>query len=399
MAENKLSAGFPNLLRIRRMSDLKCPDCQVQMAPFSCENIVIDKCLKCGGIWFDSRELGIFIESLRSFDLSKIEILFRPPERDAYHVSVCPRDEDTLTEGYHSYGSKVRVHRCNRCKGVWLPEAEAVNLIEMAKVSQAIEPEMKKLAESLVEYEKDNQRWRDLKTTGDELSQDVRWRGYFGLPFGWTYFGVILPLWDDNPRENTPILTGSLIVINVLIFIAMSLNAHGLPALYDLFALKPAEVWGGSQFWTVFTSMFLHGGVLHLLGNMYFLWMFGDNIEDRLGPKNFALFYVLLGLIGNIAYMLSKPESYVPALGASGAVAGLMGAYLIYYPRVSVKTYFGSVIIDVPAWLYMIFWFVMQLVLASSYSMIGNSGVAWGAHIGGFLGGMALAYALKDRSE
>lgn len=365
------------------------------MAPFSCENVIVDKCLQCGGIWFDAREIGVFTNSLRKFDLSQIEIAFRPPEREGYHVSLCPRDEETLVEGKHGYNSKVTVHRCNRCKGVWVTAFDTISLIEMVKISQAIEPATRELAKSLLEHDKDIQYWRSLKEAGEQMSRRVPyWRVYM-----MRYFAVVLPLYDVNPRREVPLMTALLIVLNVMVFLTTSFHVRNFEAMYAVWAMKPAVILEGRQLWTLFSSLFLHAGVLHLLGNMYFLWMFGDNVEDRLGWKRYLLFYLAVGVAADLAYILTKPGSDLPSLGASGAISGLMGAYLVFFPRANVKTLFFTYLVDVPAWVYMLLWFVLQIYWATVYTFIGSGGVAWGAHIGGFIAGALLASAFQNREQ
>jgi membrane associated rhomboid family serine protease len=140
---------------------------------------------------------------------------------------------------------------------------------------------------------------------------------------------------------------------------------------------------------TVVTSMFLHGGLAHLLGNMWFLWIFGDNVEDAMGPVRFAVFYLLCGLLATATHVAADPHSQIPMVGASGAIAGVLGAYLVLYPRhriVSLVFLFVFVsMVHLPAWLWLGFWFVMQFFTESGQ-------VAWLAHVGGFLAGLALLH-------
>jgi membrane associated rhomboid family serine protease len=178
-------------------------------------------------------------------------------------------------------------------------------------------------------------------------------------------------------------------------FFQLSLDEHGRRLLVLAAGAIPYEIvnrvdihpanlfpWPGS----VFSSMFLHGGFLHLIGNMWFLWLFGDNIEERLGTIRFVLFYLLAGVVGALAQSYSMPGSTTPMIGASGAVAGVLGGYLMLYARARVVTFVAIPFLwhfaDVPAWLFLGLWFLGQFLLPS------GSGIAWMAHVGGFLAGV-----------
>jgi len=201
----------------------------------------------------------------------------------------------------------------------------------------------------------------------------------------------MFPLKDENPTRTKPVLTIFLIVVNTAIFIASYLSGS-FDQIVDSYGMKPALVLKGKELYTIFTSMFLHGGFLHIFGNMLYLWIFGDNLEDALGRPKFLLFYLATGVAAGLAHALSDPSSPIPTIGASGAISGVLGAYIVLYPRARVFTvamYFG--IIMIPAIFFLGFWFLLQ-VLSVSFSWVagGSSGVAYWAHIGGFIAGMLL---------
>lgn len=206
-------------------------------------------------------------------------------------------------------------------------------------------------------------------------------------------------------RANTPAVIG-LIVINVLVFLLQaSMSPEALNAFVQHWAIVPDEIY--SRLYTLGTSMFLHGGWLHLLGNMLFLWVYGRNVEDLIGSARFGVFYILCGLAAGIIQVFANLGSNLPTLGASGAIAGVMGAYLLKFPRTRIVTLIPIVFFittaEIPAWLMLIYWFAIQLfsgvgsLAASDYASAG--GVAWFAHIGGFLAGMLLinAFPMKPR--
>ncbi len=220
----------------------------------------------------------------------------------------------------------------------------------------------------------------------------------------------MIPLHDDNPTRHFPFITLLLITACVSIFFwQLSLGKNAQAAVY-IFGATPAFLFGYKSLppemafipaWTTaFTSMFLHGGWMHLLGNMLYLWIFGNNIEDAMGKKRFIVFYLLCGLAALLANALPDPHSAIPMIGASGAIAGVLGAYLLLFPRsrVLVAIPLGIIIhtTRLPAVWVLGFWFVLQIV-NSILNSGQQGGVAWGAHIGGFVAGMVLIPFFKRR--
>ena len=222
----------------------------------------------------------------------------------------------------------------------------------------------------------------------------------------------MIPLHDDNPTTSFPILTIGLIAVCVLVFLWQTTLGPrgGQAAIYSL-GLIPAVLLNRVQLnpelvvipaqATVFTSMFLHGGFMHLAGNMLYLWIFGNNIEDVMGKFRFILFYFLCGIAAAFGQVLQDPASQIPMVGASGAISGVLGAYLLVYPHarvlVLIPLWFYVELIRLPAGWVLGFWFVLQ-ILSSVLSSSEGGGVAWYAHIGGFIAGMILVPVMKRRS-
>jgi len=206
---------------------------------------------------------------------------------------------------------------------------------------------------------------------------------------------LMLPLQDENPRRRKPLLTLLLIALNCGIF-AWSFYEGTLPELVDRFGCRPVDLLSGRHLETALTSMFLHGSWLHLLGNMLFLWIFGDNIEDAFGRSRFLLLYLSAGVVALLLHAFFYPTSNVPLVGASGAISGILGAYLVLFPRARVLTlvtafYFWSVA-RVPAAVYLGFWILLQFLYGTLFWVAGESStVAYWAHVGGFLVGAAVA--------
>lgn len=205
----------------------------------------------------------------------------------------------------------------------------------------------------------------------------------------------MFPIRDHNPSERTPYVTYGLIAINAIVFLLMLPlygNEEALGRIYVEFGAVPMRLMSGDGILTVVTSMFLHGGFMHFAGNMLFLWIFGDNLEDVLGHVRFAVFYLLSGIGALALQIIADTSSLVPMVGASGAIAGVMGGYLLLFPRARVDVLFIIIVfikvIPFPAWLMLIIWFGLQVVNgALSLSQTGG-GVAYWAHAGGFITGL-----------
>lgn len=216
----------------------------------------------------------------------------------------------------------------------------------------------------------------------------------------------MIPLKDVNPREKTPYFTYFLIVANVLAFLFEISQGSGLEAFLKEFGVIPIKFihnflntpFDFYSYIPLFTSLFLHGGLLHLLGNMLYLWIFGDNVEDKMGHFSYFLFYFLSGIGASLAHIITNYSSPIPTIGASGAISGVMGAYFYFFPRARVLTlvpiFFFIQMVEIPAFIFLGFWFVLQLFSGASSFISSSGGVAWWAHIGGFVFGYLFARIL-----
>jgi membrane associated rhomboid family serine protease len=230
----------------------------------------------------------------------------------------------------------------------------------------------------------------------------------------------MFPLYDDNPTEIFPLVT--LLIMGVCVGVWLFLQGAGasyptLEGSVCAFGAIPAEIVGspsgpgafprggpcplGGLTWpTLVTSMFLHGSWMHLIGNLWFLWIFGNNVEDSMGHGRFLVFYLLTGIVAAGSHIATDPTSPIPMVGASGAISAIMGAYLVLYPRARVHTLFILIIIirvfPLPAWFFLLYWFLLQLA-SSAAQLPGGGGVAFWAHIGGFLAGVALVKLFQNR--
>ncbi|HEY3380148.1 MAG TPA: rhomboid family intramembrane serine protease [Vicinamibacterales bacterium] len=209
----------------------------------------------------------------------------------------------------------------------------------------------------------------------------------------------MIPLRDVIPSRTTPVVTVAIIVVNAAAFV-FELWLPGTERQQFLrdFGIVPAAF----SWVTLMTSMFLHGGWLHVLGNMWYLWIFGDNVEDRLGHGRYLVFYLLCGAVAGFAQTLFSPDSYVPTIGASGAIAGVMGAYFVLYPQSRVLTliplFIFVEIVEIPALFFLGFWFLMQLfggVGSIAHTTGTQGGIAFWAHIAGFVAGLGGVFVLR----
>ena len=217
----------------------------------------------------------------------------------------------------------------------------------------------------------------------------------------------MIPIRDEIKTHRTPIVNYALVVINVLVFLWMFLNSGNLESIYYEYALIPSNFLNGIDLGDVkdiFTSMFMHGGWMHLIGNMLYLWIFGDNIEDRLGHIGYLIFYLVGGIAAALLQTLISPSSQIPMVGASGAIAGVLGAYLVMYPNSRVYTFipigFYARVRLVPAVVVLGLWFLLQLISGvGSLGALDQGGTAYFAHIGGFIFGLIVGWMFKRRGR
>src|SRR5690242_585847 len=228
----------------------------------------------------------------------------------------------------------------------------------------------------------------------------------------------MIPIKDDTPRFSTPYITYFLIAMNTVIFLyeVLGFGPHARNQLMFQFGIVPARItglMGGMRHFSaetallpILTSMFLHASWLHLIGNMWVLWIFGDNIEDYLGHFSYLVFYIVSGLAASCLHILLNPNSTIPSVGASGAIAGVMGAYFLLYPSARVLTLVPLIIfftfIWLPAWIVLGYWFVLQFLSGAATSIAyssrtGGGGIAFWAHVGGFIAGLIMIKLMPQR--
>jgi membrane associated rhomboid family serine protease len=216
----------------------------------------------------------------------------------------------------------------------------------------------------------------------------------------------MFPIGDENRGQRlTPFVNVSLIVLNVLVFLyELMLSDRGLSNFVYRWGTVPVEISDGHDLQTLLTSMFLHAGWLHIAGNMLFLWVFGDNVEDTMGHLGYLIFYLLTGIGAGLMQVIVDSGSRVPLVGASGAISGVLGAYLVLFPHGNIRTLillgWLPLIFLVPAWAMIGYWIVLQFIngfLSLGVSTEESAGVAYWAHVGGFIAGVVLVWLFKNR--
>lgn len=212
----------------------------------------------------------------------------------------------------------------------------------------------------------------------------------------------MLPLRDDIPSSKKPTATYIIIALNVAVFIYQLSLGSELRNFFVSFGATPANILAGNNLYTLLTAMFMHGGFWHILGNMLYLWIFGDNVEDVLGIFWFVVMYFLSGMVGSFAHILVSPGSTIPMVGASGAVSGVLGCYILLFPRAKVLALVPIIffirIMMLPAVIFIGFWIFLQIIYGFS-SIGGGAGVAYFAHIGGFAVGIIFGLIFRKRQQ
>ncbi len=222
----------------------------------------------------------------------------------------------------------------------------------------------------------------------------------------------MIPIRDANPSATVPIVTVGLIIANALVWMFELSLGHQAHAFITHFGVVPHRILNYEQYSggftlnvavPLFTSMFMHAGWLHIIGNMWFLWLFGDNVEDKLGHVRFLIFYLACGVGSAVIHTIMSGQSQIPVIGASGAISGVLGAYLVSFPNARVLTLYIIIIlvgfIELPAYIFLIVWFMFQLLsgMADARAGLDAGGVAWWAHIGGFVLGAVLLWLIPER--
>lgn len=328
-----------------------CPQChQHALRETDYDGQEIDVCPRCAGLWF---EAGEFDAVLNLEEESSIE----QKRRDTHTQTnlPCP-DCSTAMDRHHLLpGYTIEIECCPKGHGSWIERSE----LEEAKAAKALHEPL------------------------EAMNAGINWRT-------WLFQSITqMPVEYNIKPHKRPWVTWTLLLMNTLIFAAMMLEPGIEMAMYD-WAMIPDHISHGSNLGTLISSQFLHGSWLHLISNMYFLWLTGDNLEDALGHVRFLLIYLLCGTVAAFAQAMVDPSSTIPVIGASGAIAGLFGLYLLWFRKASLTLMIFFFQKKVAPWVFFLVWLGFNLLGMAS----GEQGVAYMAHIGGFAAGLGLGAAL-----
>lgn len=336
-----------------------CPRCNNQgLSVSDYHGEEVDFCRACGGLWFEHGELNRMIAEVNDGPTGEryrhnFGKFLGPGELD------CPgclggMDRFHLLEHYHA-----EIDICRSCDGSWIDQDELYGV----KSS----PELQGILA--------------------ELNKGISWKTYI--------FQLLsqMPVEYNIKPKLTPWVNWSLILLNVVIFMAYFFDAQSSQWTMQNLAMTPAEVSSGQELWTLLSCVFLHGGFMHIIGNMYFLYIIGDNLEDVLGHKKYLFYYLLCGIAASLASMLFRFGSDIPSVGASGAIAGLFGMYLMWFRHSSLTFMFIIYQKKLSA-----FWFFLIWLGINIWGLLqAGGGVDYGAHLGGFFVGLIIGYVLKDK--
>lgn len=347
---------------------MQCPICNSSMVRIPFENVEIDSCSNCFSAWFDANVLPKLLKNLNK---DKGATKNAPPVRKQSSEpqpasSHCPKCNQLITPRELG-NSGISLLKCANCGGICAAPSQINDLNHWYQNAGEID----KLAIHALP-----------KSIGSSYTERSIWKSLLGL------------VEDDLQRKNFPWITTIVILLNVMAFIF----SYVAPLTASKYLLVPEALFNYpyENLLTLVSSIFLHAGIIHLVANMYFLWIFGDNVEDRIGPGKYVLLYLSSGIIAYLVYAFFTNHPEIPTLGASGAVSGIMGAYLVLYPRTRLRIHLLAVFMPVslrlPVWFYLGIWFFgLQLL----YAYLQVPGVAWYAHIGGLMFGFFTLTVMK----
>ena len=306
---------------------MKCPHCPIELESAASRGVDLDRCRRCEGLWFDRDELGKFNRFDSDFPL-------RPdnPTQGEFTSLRCPRCSSFLARFRYVPGGELEVERCISCKGVWLDAGEIQTIRKLLTQKLVARRQNRKLDEVV---RREQEMWETHMAAVAEDENEAHVSGG-----QWLFmFLTKLPVEVHNPVRRFPWAVIALVAANIAAF---GIEQWISPQTAASFSFVPNQLRRLTDIQSVVTALFLHDGPIHLVGNLYFLYTFGDNVEDFLGSLKFTILYFAAGIAGNLAHFASGMHSTVPTLGASGAISGVFAAYMLLYPRR--KVYFFLIV-------------------------------------------------------
>jgi membrane associated rhomboid family serine protease len=367
-----------------------CPKCLSDMTELEHQGVTIDVCPGCRGIWLDPGELAQLRGASEDLPAAPDNVASgtRYLQTSTY---ICPRCQGGFDTFEYAPGTGLYIDRCKSCRGIYLDAGELKKIHTITGRRRLLGLESPAESDRALRETLKRERARHNKPdTGPRASSKT------SSGAGVYFFQLLtgLPVEVDANRARFPAVTLVLILINILVFLYQLIGVKDVLGFYETYAFIPERLFHGGVEGGLglLTSMFLHGGFLHILGNMYFLWVFGDNVEDRLNRGLFVVFYLFCGIAASLIHGAITNHPEIPTLGASGAISGIMGAYLVLYPRRRMYQIIFFMQFRVSVAFYLLFWLGLQIL----YTSMGMAGVAWFAHIGGFAVGAGGIWLLKQ---
>jgi len=361
------------------------------MKKFEFEHIELDMCEKCHGVWFDKDEFPAILKILENDPVSPYA-KFNPFHRKtrvidpkSYLRRICPRCQSIMDGFNYVYDSNIFLDKCPTCGGVWADKGEVLK----AAIYNKGYPKLEAIGRAMLEEADNVKTAKELSEVADSLTQYA-----YVLPA----IPIILPVSSENLRSRIPYMNISIIFVNVVAFIYEFIAiVHHDKDLTNL-VVVPSVIMAGKNLYSLVTSVFLHGGGAHLFFNMFFLWLFGNNVEDYLGSFKYLILYLLFGLCGSLLFVatsINTPLASEGALGASGAVSGVMAAYFALFPKSKINVFIFNRIIATPAFLYIGFFILTQIVFVALKSVTGYEAVGYSAHLGGIISALIVVFFIK----
>jgi len=339
-----------------------CPSCaSADIIKHDFHQQEVDKCQQCHGLWFERGELNDAL-SVADNDDDDVDLERHLGDKLGSSERHCHICDQGLVRYHLMEGFEVEVDTCGSCYGVWLDKEELEKVVHSPAIGQALL----------------------------ELDKPVRKRTWL--------FQILsqMPVEYNLKTRATPWVMYSILAVNIAIFLSYFLGAVDETFAYDNFSLHSDRVTKGEQLWTLLTHMYMHGGVMHIIGNMYFFYIIGDNLEDVLGRGKFIFYYTICGFAAAAAQIIADPSSPIPMVGASGAIAGLFGMYLLWFRHASLTLMIVVYQKKVSPMIFFAIWLAFNII-GLYLSQEGGGGVAYWAHIGGFVAGLILGLALKKQ--
>ncbi|HUU02937.1 MAG TPA: rhomboid family intramembrane serine protease [Myxococcota bacterium] len=370
---------------------LICPKCLSDMSPIEHEGVTVDVCPGCRGIWLDPGELAF----LRGAD----EDLPATPESigagDHYLKTssyICPRCQGSFDTFEYAPGTGLYIDRCESCKGIYLDAGELKKIRQVTARKRILGLQTPNESQRKLHEFMQAERTRHARQASSDASSGSSGSSHSSAGVYFFQLMTGMPVEVDAKRQRFPLITLLIVLANVAVFLYQSIAVSDIGFYYARYAFIPTHLSDGSGWLGLFTGIFLHGGWLHLLGNMYFLWLFGDNVEERMNLGVFLIFYLACGVAASLLHGVLTESPGIPTLGASGAISGIMGAYLVLYPRRRMYQVIWFMQFKVSVAFYLLFWLGLQVLFSST----GSGGVAWYAHIGGFAVGAGGIWLLRS---